>query len=154
MHKGQVPLALVKCVAFLETLTNYYSLGYQIIYIYRILKKEFSELLSRASETVIFVLKETDLCSITTLIYCALLEDGASTKYILPQTVLSLTMISIKFLNNVGRLNLQLLQEVLQSPHNRDQIYHIFSFLITYCSENYSLSEDVKDLLSEVHIYN
>ena len=29
-------------------------------------------------------------------------------------------------------------------------IYHIFNYLLTYCSRNYETSEDIKDLLNEV----
>jgi len=41
---------------------------------------------------------------------------------------------------------------VLSSPSNSDQIYHIFSYLLTYCTEYYDHSEDVRDLLQEVLI--
>lgn len=59
-------------------------------------------------------------------------------------------MIGIKFLNNIARISLVLLQVSLASSSNIDSIYHIFNFLITYCHENYEHSEDVKDLLNEV----
>ena len=32
----------------------------------------------------------------------------------------------------------------------REQVFHVFSYLLTYCNENYDSSEDVKDLLNEV----
>lgn len=59
-------------------------------------------------------------------------------------------MISIKFVNDVGRVSIDLLQKVLSSKLNQEQIYHIFQFLLTYCTENYDLSEDIKDLLNEL----
>ena len=61
-----------------------------------------------------FVLKETELCGIINLISSILLVDGAFNKgpqpsKLLPQTVLSLTMIIIKFFNNISRISLDLL---------------------------------------------
>lgn len=70
---------MVRSVSFLETISNYYSLA--------ILKKENTELFARSFETVLFVLKETDLCGVVTLLTSILLADGAvhkNTSKILP----------------------------------------------------------------------
>jgi len=59
------------------------------------------------------VLQETDFCGIANLIVSVLLVDGAFNKdpsKILPQTVLSLAMMGVKFLNNIARLSLDVLQ--------------------------------------------
>lgn len=68
---------------------------------------------AKVSESVLFVLRETDMCYVTQLMASILLAEGQYSKHptkVLPQTVLSLTMISIKFLNNVARIDLELLQ--------------------------------------------
>ena len=68
----------------------------------------------------------------------------------MPQTVLSLTMISVKFLNHVARLQISLLQNM--SSINLDYMFHIFNYLLTYCNENYDQCDEVKDLTNEVNI--
>lgn len=32
----------------------------------------------------------------------------------------------------------------------QEQVYHVFSYILSYCNDNYDSSEDVKDLLDEV----
>jgi hypothetical protein len=59
-------------------------------------------------------------------------------------------MISIKFLNNVGRINMKLLQDILSTPENINFTYHIITFILSYCCEYSETSEDIKDLLHEV----
>ncbi|KRX04677.1 hypothetical protein PPERSA_09469 [Pseudocohnilembus persalinus] len=144
--KGKVPLALIKSVALIECIANQYSIG--------ILKNQIRHSDNKqAQEAIIFVLRETELCGIVNLVAATILEQGAITKNpqkILPQTIVSLTMIGIRFLNNIARISLELLQSQLTSTNNKDQIYHIFNFLVTYCHQNYNHSEDVKDLLNEV----
>lgn len=59
------------------------------------------------------MLKQSDLIGIINLLVSMLLSEGSYGKIpgkVLPQTVLTLTMVSLKFLNNVARLNLDLLQ--------------------------------------------
>lgn len=36
----------------------------------------------------------------------------------------------------------------------QEQVYHVFSYMLNYCTENYDSSEDVKDLLDEVACVN
>ena len=111
LHKGQVPLVLVKSVMFLEAITNFSSLG--------LMKNGINDNLIRTLQTANYILKESDLCGIVNLVAQTLLAEG-NHKRLLPQTTLTLTMISIKFLNNVGRLNMKLLQNSLSSQLNLD----------------------------------
>lgn len=59
-------------------------------------------------------------------------------------------MISVKFLNNVGRFNMKLLQDCMSNQENLNLTYHIITFILSYCNEYFETSEDVKDLLHEV----
>lgn len=67
----------------------------------------------KLKESTLFVLKESELIGIINLMVSLLLSEGSCGKIpgkLMPQTVLSLSMVCLKFLNNVARLNLDILQ--------------------------------------------
>lgn len=103
---GKVPLALLKSVGFLEVLTNAISASYN--FGQNVFEKK------NVSENIILVLSETELMGMIFLLVSLLLSDGSYTKSSkpLPQTVLSLTMTSIKYFNNIARFDLALLQVI------------------------------------------
>lgn len=97
---GKVPLALLKSMSFLETLTSVIdteSSGENTI---------FDP--PKISENIALVFNETEFVGMFSLIASILLADGSYLKSdkALPPTVLSLAMTTIKFFNNVGRLML------------------------------------------------
>jgi len=105
------------------------------------------------SENIILVLSETECIGMLSLLASLLLSDGAYSKIpgkVLPQTVLSLSMTSIKFFNNIARTDLQLIQKLMSHKMMQDQVFHVFNYLLTYCNDHYDNSEDVKDLLNEL----
>ena len=102
---GKVPLALLKSVGFLEVLTGVIDLEKNIM------RNIFDK--PTVSENIVFILNETECVGMLSLLASLLLSDGAYSKIpgkVLPQTVLSLSMTSIKFFNNIAKLDLQLLQ--------------------------------------------
>lgn len=83
-----------------------------LIFFFRVSSKPVFEHF-KISESITFMLKQSDLIGIINLLVSMLLSEGSYGKIpgkVLPQTVLTLTMVSLKFLNNVARLNLDLLQ--------------------------------------------
>jgi len=74
---------------------------------------------------------------------------------VMPQSVLSVTILSFRFLNNMARMDLELLQRTLCSEECLDQIFHIFGYLLLYCT-GYMESgpEDVRELLHELILAN
>lgn len=67
MANGKVPLALIKSVSFLETLTNL----------------DLAEN-AKVNESVLFILEITDLCGIINLIASVLLADALKSTKLLP----------------------------------------------------------------------
>ena len=66
---------------------------------------------------------------------------------ILPQTVLSLAIMSIKVLNNCLRMDCQLVQQMMFDQN--EQLYHLLNFLLSYVETNIDQNEDVRELLHE-----
>ncbi len=65
---GKVPLALLKSIAFLETLTNYSGFTKHSKAVY--MKKRFME-------SILFVIRETDLIGLVPLMASLLLQEGS-----------------------------------------------------------------------------
>jgi hypothetical protein len=88
------------------------------------------------------------------LLLCLLLNENPGKKMapkVIPQTLLAVAILSIRFLNNLARLHLPLLQEMLSSEEYYDQIYHLFDYILRYCNEHLDNGpEDVRELLHEV----
>lgn len=83
----------------------------------------------KLNESILFVLKESELIGIINLMVSLLLSEGSCGKIpgkLMPQTVLSLSMVCLKFLNNVARLNLDILQV---STNQKSKIYSNYKFL-------------------------
>lgn len=142
---GKVPLALLKSVSFLETLTSVLDAEHDGD------RTIFDP--SNISENVALVLKETEYVGMFSLLASLLLSDTTYLKTqnkALPQTVLSLSMTTIKFFNNISRLMIDPVQKLLGSEVMQEQVYHVFSYILSYCNDNYDSSEDVKDLLDEL----
>ena len=136
---GHMPLALLKTLIFLETLTSN-MVGSHANPIYQ---------KSKLSDPIIFVLRETDLIGVVPLTASLILSYKYPKR--LPQTLLSLTMIAIKMLNNCARIDIKLVQD-LGSNGSKDVIFHLFSYLLTYCTGYYDSNDDIKDLLNEVNL--
>jgi len=73
---------------------------------------------------------------------------------LLPQTVLSLTIISIKALNNMIRMDCRMIQKLLTVDHS-ETLYHLLNFLLVYCEANLSVedADDVRELLHETLLF-
>lgn len=72
----------------------------------------------------------------------------------MPQTFLSLAIVSIKVLNNTIRMDVQFVQELLVSSEMlQDQLFHLLNYLLVYTHENYDKNEDTKELLHETLMF-
>ena len=103
---GQVPFFLLKSTTFLEALTAMISIDARTRPVY---EKSY-----KIGEHVFFVLQNTQLFGIVQMITTLLLSSNETFKasapqsnmtLILPQTVLSLAIMSIKVLNNILRMD-------------------------------------------------
>lgn len=76
--------------------------------------------------------------------------DHSKMTLILPQTILSLAIMSMKVLNNILRMDCQMVQQLMAEQN--EQLYHLLNFLLTYAERNIDQNDDVKDLLHETLI--
>mmetsp|Transcript_37178 Transcript_37178/g.57079 ORF Transcript_37178/g.57079 Transcript_37178/m.57079 type:complete len:97 (-) Transcript_37178:492-782(-) len=75
-------------------------------------------------------------------------EMETNTTKVMPQTFLSLGIMSMKVLNNSIRLDVKFIQEALLSSSVLvDHLYYLLNYLLVYSHENYDANEDTKELL-------
>ena len=99
---GKVPLALLKSVSFLEVLTSVVDAEHNTE------RSIFDQ--PTVSENIVIALKETEFIGMFSLLASLLLSDGSYIKQpnkVMPQTVLSVAMTTVKFFNNVARIMLE-----------------------------------------------
>jgi hypothetical protein len=139
-------LFLLKCVGFLEALTTFPGWGLS--------DKPAYEVSIFLTENFLYLLRESELAGIPYLLLCLLLNENPAKKIptrVIPQTLLAVAILSIRFLNNLARLHLPLLQDMLSSDEYYDQVYHLFDYILRYASEHLdSGPEDVRELLHEL----
>lgn len=148
---SHVPFFLLKSTTFLEALTAMISIDARTRPVY--------EKTYKIEEHVFFVIQTTELFGMIQMITTLLLTSNETFKasashsnmtLILPQTILSLAIMSMKVLNNILRMDCEMVQ-LLMAEQN-EQLYHLLNFLLTYAETNIDQSDDVKDLLHETLI--
>lgn len=75
----------------------------------------------------------------------------SSSNLVLPQTILSLAVFSMKVLNNTVRMDCALVQQMLVDLN--EQLYHLLNFILSYAETNIDSIEDVKELLHETLLF-
>lgn len=73
---------------------------------------------------------------------------------ILPQTVMSLAVVSMKVLNNTFRMDQMFVQKLIDK--DEDQVYHLIHYILSYADAHIDKEEcqdDVKELLHETLIF-
>jgi hypothetical protein len=134
---------IAKTLNFLETLT--YCLENQKGFI---LAEN-----TQVSPSVIFVIREAEVCGCLQLLASLLLSKGQYKKstQTLPQNLLVQSFMILKILNNFARSSISDFQFILGGiSFNSEQFYHILVFLFDYCTLNYSSSGEVFDLLQQL----
>jgi hypothetical protein len=101
---GSFPLVLLKSLGMIEALTSQININY--------LSKPVYVKNTKISENILFVLEYTEMVGIVQLITTMLLSNGPvkEKSVVLPQTVVSATILGIKVLNNIARLDLSMFQ--------------------------------------------
>lgn len=159
---GQVPLFLLKSITFIESLTSIVSMDSRYRPVY--------ERSSKIGEHHLFVIENTELFGVLQMIATLLLthseqfktslynileysDENPVTK-VMPQTFLSISIISMKILNNTMRMDVKFVQQFLvKNEFLCDKLYHLMNYLLVYCHENYEKSEDTKELLHETLLF-
>jgi len=145
--KNVVPSLLLSCVMFLESLTLYTCIEPR-------LSRAVFEKPHKAAEDAQFVIQQTELYGVIPLLSRILLAKGPLKEtslgsVILPYTIQTLALMSVKILNNCCRTDLVTVQTILKMPYYSEQIYHLLNYLLQYSNENVGSSEEVKELLHE-----
>ena len=112
---GQVPLFLLKSAAFLESITALISMDSRM--------RPVHEKSQKIAEHVLFVVQNTEMFGIIQMITTLLLtrnqpfkgssncaKSGEGHQKLLPQTILSLTITSIKIINDIFRMDYKFAQ--------------------------------------------
>lgn len=112
---GQVPLFLLKSASFIEAVTG-------ILQIDAIVRPAY-EKSTKLGEHILFVLQNTEIFGIIPMITTILLSRNQPFKpsqscilyanKVLPQTILSLAIISVKILNNIMRMDYKAAQQMM-----------------------------------------
>jgi hypothetical protein len=114
----------------------------------------------KIGEHVFFVVQNTELMGILSMITSLILvmnepfkaSNQEKKSLLLPQTVLSLSIVSLKCLNNMIRMDVCLIQKLL--IEQAEQLYHLLNFLLVYCETNLDDdNDDVKELLHETLLF-
>jgi len=156
---GQVPLFLLKSITFLEALTSIISSDARYRPAY--------ERNNKLGEHYLFVMENTEMFGIINMIAtlllthseqfktsCNSLESDQNATKIMPQTFLSLSIVCIKVLNNIIRMDVKFVQQLLvKNEILLDQLFHLMNYLLVYAHENYDKNEDTKELLHETLMF-
>jgi|TARA_B110000285_G_C15010481_1_gene556151 hypothetical protein len=157
---GQVPMFLLKSITFIEAITAITSSDARYRPIY--------ERNNKMGEHYLFVIQNTEIFGIVDMISTLLLThseqfkasqnpmEGLSEHAIrsLPQTFLSLSIVCIKVLNNVIRMDINFIQQLISNTAGMtDQLYHLISYLLVYTNQNYDKNEDSRELLHETLLF-
>eukprot|EP00743_Colponemidia_sp_Colp-15_P003156 GILK01003409.1.p1 GENE.GILK01003409.1~~GILK01003409.1.p1 ORF type:complete len:917 (+),score=221.09 GILK01003409.1:142-2751(+) len=142
---SSLPLLLLKSISFVQALTAFPDSD--------VTKKPVYDRSEKVGSTVTAALRDTDLVGIVSLLISILLSGGpprSSAPRLIPQTVLTLALISIKALNNIARIDLDLLQNTLGSIDFQVEVFHLLNYLVNYCTVRIDNSEDIRELLNEM----
>lgn len=156
---GQVPMFLLKCISFLEALTSIVSSDAKYRPAY--------ERNAKVGEHYLFVFENTEIFGVVQMLAtlllthseqfktsCNITETEQATTKVMPQTFLSLAIVSIKVLNNVIRIDVKFVQEFMQGCKIiQDHLFHLLNYLLVYSHENFDRCEDTKELLHETLMF-
>jgi hypothetical protein len=170
--KPQVPLFLLKSLTFLEALTSIVSSDARYRPCY--------ERNPKLGEHYLFVIEKTELFGVVQMLatlllthsehfktslpanaidqdYFAVLASAEATPsavQAMPQTLLSISIVSVKVLNNCMRVDLKFAQHLLATNKLlSDQLYHLLNYLLVYSAEYYDKNEDSRELLHEALLF-
>ena len=113
----------------------------------------------KSSDDVQFIMQQTEIYGVIPLLAKILLAKGplketSTNSVILPYTLQTLVLMSMKILNNSCRVDLVTVQTILKLPYYSEQICHLLNYLLQYSIENVDNSEEVRELLHESILFS
>lgn len=140
-EQGLVPVILQKAFTFINSLTQIVSYDSRIRPVY--------DKSDKISESMYFIITATELFNIPNLLTNILIGQGASLVDQLPRSLFSLVVLGVKVLNNLFRINLELVQMNLNQAPVRDIFYGVLNYILKYCYIFQDQDQEVEDLLHE-----
>ena len=145
---GSFPLVLLKSLAMFETLTYQININYLTKPVY--IKQ------TKISQNILYVFEYSELFGLIQLLSILLLSNGPlrpNEKVKIKQQqqiVISASLLSIKIINNICRIDLNLVQNLMAQIINQEQIQHVILYIICYSLEYLDTLDEIKELLHEV----
>ena len=145
---GSFSLVLLKSLAMFETLTYQININYLTKPVY--IKQ------TKISQNILYVFEYSELFGLIQLLSILLLSNGPlrpNEKVKIKQQqqiVISASLLSIKIINNICRIDLNLVQNLMAQTINQEQIQHVILYIICYSLEYLDTLDEIKELLHEV----
>jgi hypothetical protein len=135
-----IPAIICKSLSFIDVITSIVGMDSRYRPVY--------EKSHTVSESMYFVLHKSRLMHVIPLMMDVLFDKAQHPKEMLPKSILNLTFLSLKLINNMFRINLDLCQQILWDQFLQDQFYYVLNYIVKY----WYLFEDQdesKDILYE-----
>ena len=138
-------MVLLKSLAMFEAITKQININF--------LTKPVYVKQTKINENILYMFEYSELIGLVHLLYVLLLSNGpikpkekvnAQSK-----TVISSSLVAVKILNNICRIDLNLVQNLFVTPLNQEQIQHVIIYIVNYSLEYLEQSDEVKELLHE-----
>ena len=145
---GSFSLVLLKSLAMFETLTYQININYLTKPVY--IKQ------TKISQNILYVFEYSELFGLIQLLSILLLSNGPlrpNEKVKIKQQqqiVISASLLSIKIINNICRIDLNLVQNLMAQTINQEQIQHVILYIICYSLEYLDTLDEIKETLHEV----
>ena len=145
---GSFSLVLLKSLAMFETLTYQININY--------LTKPVYVKHTKISQNILYVFEYSELFGLIQLLSILLLSNGPlrpNEKVKIKQQqqiVISASLLAIKMINNICRIDLTLVQKLMAQSINQEQIQHVILYIICYSLEYLDTLDEIKELLHEV----
>ena len=112
------------------------------------------------NENLSFIFESSELFGQIQLLYTLLLSKGPYKQKIekensfLPQSVIVASVLSIKILNSITRINLSVVQNlIINNNLIQDSLSCVIAYLISYCIDHIEDSDETKELLHETILF-
>ena len=145
---GSFSLVLLKSLAMFETLTYQININF--------LTKPVYVKQTKINQNILYVFEYSEIFGLIQLLSILLLSNGPlrpNEKVKIKQQqqiVISASLLAIKIINNICRIDLTLIQNIVAQNINQEQIQHVILYIICYSLEYLDTLDEIKELLHEV----
>ncbi|CAI2369130.1 unnamed protein product [Moneuplotes crassus] len=135
-----IPNIICKGLSFIEVITSIVGMDSRYRPVY--------DKSQTIGDSMYFVIQKTRLMQVIPLMMDVLFDKAQHPKEMLPKSILNLTFLSLKLINNMFRINLELCQRILADQILQDQFYYCLNYIVKYCYL-FEDQDESKDILYE-----